>query len=306
MDYTIKLIVYFCVAAVFLESLYRVWFHYVSIRSSGNSNSSFDAYWNNGGKILLINYILCLFTQYLGIKVDGENFRSLLTFLHGLDGFAALLIGFSIYYRSSLLLWISLLIITKFGLIHVMNRLILGKNENDGNFISKYIQTTKSYFHHVSSFFFIQDPIEIIITSLWRFISMSGHAMLVMRGRIDKNNLRFINLFLSYLRIFIALLIMIVCIFQKDIRMQFGRSAFGHITYMMIRFGPIWQTGGIYLIDIEKEKWLITNETDKIYHIIRCKYFLLSVELLLLLGFSLYLLYLRIIILFSDHHIIII
>jgi hypothetical protein len=173
MDEIITNIVHISLAGVCCEVLYRI-----SSAAIVTTKENGDPYWFEGGFIFLISYVLCIITQLSGFKdityiSKSESFRSLLSILHGLDGFAALLIGVSLYYKSKIGLWLSLIMITKIFLIHLLNRLILAK-KSDLGILAECTQTTKSYLHHVSSFLFISHPTEIIITTLWRTISMTG------------------------------------------------------------------------------------------------------------------------------------
>jgi hypothetical protein len=179
MDEVITNIVHLSLGGVFCEVIYRISSAAIVTANENNYNGeNGHPYWFEGGYIFLISYILCIITQLSGFKdityiSKSESFRSLLSILHGLDGFAALLIGMSLYYKSKIGLWLSLIMITKIFLIHLLNRLILAK-KSDLGLLAECTQTTKSYLHHVSSFLFISHPTEIVITTLWRTISMTG------------------------------------------------------------------------------------------------------------------------------------
>jgi hypothetical protein len=47
-------------------------------------------------------------------------------------------------------------------------------------------------------------------------------------------NISKINWILAYMRIFMVILILILCLYYPDIRRAFGESAIGHISYMMV------------------------------------------------------------------------
>ena len=296
MDTAIANIVHGSFVCVFLEIAYRkaaptahggILGSYTDVQAT-DINAD---YWAEAGYIFFYSYLLCLMTQLFGFKdmktiTTSTLFRSTLSFLHGLDGFAALLIGASMYYRSRIGLWIGSIMITKVFLIHLLNRLILAKKSDLGIF-AECTQTTKSYLHHVSSFFFLSHPSEIIITTLWRTISMTGHATLVLRGKVSPSNISKINWILAYMRILMVIAVLYFCFVNDEIASAFGRSAVGHISYMMVRAGPVYQTGSMYLNEKEKEHWASCSDGQKMYHLITGKYFMLSVELMLLLFTSL-------------------
>ena len=275
-DFTESIVV-FCLVAVFLETAYRI--------------ASIDhEFWWQGGHSFLLSFGLCLMTQLMQIKDSTVEksvlFRSLLSILHGMDGMAALLIGLSIYFRSIVGLWIGLIIITKIFLIHVLNRMILGK-KTDGGILAECTQTTKSFLHHVSSFLFIQEPTEIIITTVWRFVSMSGHALLVLRGKVSSITVYRLNWMVAILRIIILLGLFVGCLYDKTLRCSFGRSAVGHITYMMVRFGPVFRSGSMYLDAKEKEAWSEVSECGKVCRLVTGQpNMFMALELCLLLATS--------------------
>ena len=255
-DFTESIVVV-CFVAVFLETAYRI------------ASMDHDFWWQ-GGHAFLCSFGLCLMSQFLQIKDSAVEksivFRSLLSVLHGMDGMAALLIGLSIYFRSIVGLWIGLIIISKVFLIHVLNRMILGK-KTDGGILAECTQTTKSFLHHCANFLFIQEPTEIIITTIWRFVSMSGHALLVLRGKVSPSTVYRLNWIVAILRIVIVLGLFVGCLYDKTLRCAFGRSAIGHITYMMVRFGPVFRSGSMYLDAKEKEAWILHSECGKVYRI---------------------------------------
>ena len=271
-------IVVVCMVAVFLETAYRI--------------ASMDKeFWWQGGHAFLFAFGLCLMTQLMQIKDISSVeksivFRSLLSVLHGMDGVAALLIGLSIYFRSIVGLWIGLIIITKIFLIHVLNRMILGK-KTDGGILAECTQTTKSFLHHCANFLFIQEPTEIMITTMWRFVSMSGHALLVLRGKVSPITVYRLNWIVAILRIVILLGLFVGCLYDKTLRCAFGRSAIGHITYMMVRFGPVFHSGSMYLDAKEKEAWSEVSECGKVYRIVTGQpNVFMALELCLLLATS--------------------
>lgn len=278
MDSAISRIVHASIGCIAVEALYR--------RFSPQTRNDLPQYWTQGGHIFFYSYILCLLTQLMDFKnikwiTTSVLFRSTLSFLHGLDGVAALLIGLSMYYESEVGLWISFIMITKFFLIHLLNRLILAKPCTT-DIWGECTQTTKSFLHHVSSFLFICHPTEIIITSIWRTVSMTGHATLVLRGVWKPDSIAKISSILAQMRVFVVSGILFICLVNSEIREAFGRSAVGHISYMMVRAGPVFKTGAVYLNNDEKIAWSRCSDGEKMVQLIKGTYPMLSVELALL------------------------
>jgi hypothetical protein len=54
-----------------------------------------------------------------------------------------------------------------------------------GSIVDDLTQTTKTYLHHLANFLFLSGYNEIIITSIWRAISMSGHSLKLLRGKFE-------------------------------------------------------------------------------------------------------------------------
>lgn len=167
-----------------------------------------------------------------------------------MDGVAAAIIGISMFYRSTFGLVIGMLIITKVFLLSRLNRMILGKTTDETDIFTELSHTSKSFIHHVGSFLFIDSSEELILTTCWRAISMSGHAMLVLRRspHFTPQQIKQANWILAYIRILFVCFILYRCMTDVHVRESFGRSAVGHISYMSVRFGPVFQLGYVYVI----------------------------------------------------------
>jgi len=214
----------------------------------------------------IISYILCMLTIWLGIKKwnisKHKILRDFLTVLYGLDGIAALLLGYSIYIKNNWLILISILISTKIFLLHFLSRMVTGLHAYTNNAIA--LQTTKTYLHHLGSFFFLSSTslpsslslmsfsstsssypttttattssttfYVILITTLWRFISLSGHAQLAITHLLSPS----LNYKLSWLLVHgrnISIIItFILIIMYDDIRRGFALSAVSHVQFMI-------------------------------------------------------------------------
>jgi hypothetical protein len=291
MDDTVTLIVHASLIIVACEFAWGA--HYPSADS-----------WGFAGPAFLVSYLLCLISEGLGLKdnafIKSSFFRNLLSLFHGLDGVSALIAGVSLYMRSWPLLLISLIVITKFFLIHILNRMILA-NKPSGDWIQNVTQTTKSYLHHVASFLFVTQHEEIILTTIWRTISMSGHAMLVLRGHVEKEKLQELSWALSHLRNLFLILLLGLFWVRTDIRMQFGRSAIGHIAYLAVRTGPVFKLGSIYLEGEEKELWQKTSALQRLSLLCSGHHPYLALELVLMLALIASFAYMRAFIAYTDY-----
>lgn len=270
--YLIKTIVHISLAIVLLEMVGKI--------SHPNSQ-----YWIAGGALFLVSYTLCIVTDVFGLSscsfVKHNFFRSTLSLMHGLDGLAALMIGLAIRFKSLTWLTIGLMIMTKFFLIHLLNRMILAKKKTD-NFYDGLTQTTKSFLHHTASFLFLQHPNEIIITTVWRTISMTGHAALVLRDKLSHKSMHNCHWGLAYVRIAFQISLLWMCYASASLRSEFGASAVGHIAYMAVRLEPVFQQGSMYLDADEKQEWLLLTGSEKMRFLLSGGHPWLALELVLL------------------------
>ena len=117
--------------------------------------------------------------------------------------------------------------------------------------IDELTATAKAFIHHLASFFYIENKEIIIITTIWRAVSMSGHTAQAfqLKSYISADQLFRFNWVLSHARNAIVLYIYIRCCMSSDVRRGFGESAIGHVGYMLVRFGPVFRLGSCYVGD---------------------------------------------------------
>ena len=102
------------------------------------------------------------------------------------------------------------------------------------------------------------------------------------------------------LRIAINLSVLLGCVVDLPLRRYFGRSAVGHISYMMVRFGPVFKTGSMYLGEEDKELWGKASERQKVALLLGGQHVCLAVELVLLAATSALFLVVRVGLLLED------
>jgi hypothetical protein len=294
MKESVKDVVQLASGLVFLEGILRI-----CLQLHGKSLPG----WGTNTLILLGSYLLCLLLQLCEMKensfVKSPLFKNILTFCHAADGLCALLLGVGIYYQNIYLFGFGTVIMVKFGLLYVFNRMILAKTASLDDGMAIALQTTKSFLHHTASFLFLtQNPFEIIIVTLWRTISMTGHALLVLRNKVPSATISYWQWTLSYLRILILVgILFLLCMPSINnnieynnywnvhaLRNAMGHSAFGHIAYMAIRWMPLLQQGAVY-VEHEKEEWVgLGDNLTARFHLlfIEGKYIPLTIELTLM------------------------
>jgi hypothetical protein len=133
-----------------------------------------------------------------------------------------------------------MLILSNFFFLHTLHHIFTGKTST--GIIDNIITMTKSYIHHIANFVFISNIDDndnmnhiLIITVIWRAISMSGHGAqyLKLKKYINDNELYQFNWILSHIRNITITIIIILCITKPGIRKAFGQSAIGHIGYIL-------------------------------------------------------------------------
>lgn len=173
-------------------------------------------------------YILCITVIFLNIKrfqfFKKPALRNFLSFLHAIDGIAALVLSLAYYFKSQALLLLGVLTITKFFLLHLLSRMVTGQAAFGFSEIS--LQTTKTFLHHTGSFLFLGDNTTALITGVWRFISMNGHAAMTLRESISEARYNKIMWAITHARNAILAIVILLCFIIPDIRRGFGAYRF--------------------------------------------------------------------------------
>jgi hypothetical protein len=231
-----------------------------------------------------------------------------ISILHAFDGVIALLIGLGFYFESNLLVTIGVIGITKFFLLYLLSRMVTGKKSH--NRWSMILQTTKTFLHHTASFFFVSNRNAILLTSVWRFVSMNGHAAMTFRSKLTEKQYNSLMWKITHARNTVLLFVLLTCFARGDVRRGFGdfffsyffivvfflvllfsffiqyvdalliyilflfnflfllctaSSAIGHFSYMIVRLGPVYKLGSLYLIsDEEKQKWQKISDFERL------------------------------------------
>lgn len=140
--------------------------------------------------------------------------------------------------------------------------------------------TLKSYIHHTASFLFLDSSFKevIVITTVWRAISMSGHSAqaLHFNNIIDKDQLYRFNWILSHVRNIAVSVILFLCVLYPRVRTGFGLSAVGHVGYILVRAGPVFRLGSVYVGD--RPLWQGRTDRDRIAVLLDGKHPYLTIE----------------------------
>eukprot|EP01031_Cornospumella_fuschlensis_P027281 gene27281-32953_t len=197
---------------------------------------------------LSVSYILCIAAVYLDLKniefFKSKPVRNIITVLHALDG------------------------ITKVFLLHLLSRMVTGVKVYDKFSIA--VQTTKTFLHHTASFYFISDENVIIMTSLWRFVSMNAHAALVLKDSLSPQTYDTIMWQATHARNIAMTAVLLLCFFDPQIRAGFAVSGVGHAAYLLVRLGPVFRLGSLYFpSEAEKRRWNDMTDYGRLMELFR-------------------------------------
>lgn len=251
--------------------------------------------------LYLIAYLLSIGGIFINMSkfsiFKSSFFKDLLIFIHAIDSITMLLIGYALFYQNNILLCCGVFIMSKLFAENLLKRLVTIVGDVSTTTFSIMTQTTKNYLHHFGSILFLSNeyPTVIIITILWRILSLSGHAILALRGTLPTKVFDVLIWQLSHYRNIAAITIFIFCCRNDNIRRGFAISAIGHIAYIGVRLGAVFRLGSIYVEEgAIKEKWQLSNDWTKLKAILQFKYPFLSIEVLVSFLLIIYFLYLRI------------
>jgi hypothetical protein len=251
-------------------------------------------YWMPAFACLAVQYILCIVIGLSGLKelpiVKAPAFRSALDLLHSLDGVSTLMMGYAIYSKNLFLLISAMSIISKFGMLSLYNRMILGYDDVqkiDNLVYFNIVRTTKSFLHHFGNFLFLNNKIDITLATIWRTLSMSGHAATGLKKVLDPKLMEVIDHLLSNIKhFFVVCFISMLCL-SPEVRQCFQVSAAGHIAYMIVRIEPVYRIGSIYIPRAERAEWMASTHQEKFKRLLSLEHPIFLFELVSLAALTL-------------------
>lgn len=122
---------------------------------------------------------------------------------------------------------------------------------------------------------------------------MSGHLAQALQRKqyITAANLYDFNWVLTHVRNAVVCLILLSCYCYPEVRAGFGRSAVGHVGYMLVRAGPVFRLGSVYVGD--KPLWQSYTDSKRLAIMASGKHPFITIEVGSLLALSLLFLYWR-------------
>jgi len=99
---------------------------------------------------------------------------------------------------------------------------------------------------------------------------------------------------ITHLRNVIVIFILLLIIIDSDIRRGFAISASGHIAYLLVRAGPVFRLGSLYLDEEFKKKWQLEyTDYQRAQYLISGQNFYFALEIGTMLLTIIVLLFLR-------------
>jgi hypothetical protein len=117
-----------------------------------------------------------------------------------------------------------------------------------------------------------------VITTLWRALSMSGHSAqaLTLAKYWTKEQLHSFNWILTHARNIYVVFILSMCALSPQVREGFGISAVGHVGYILVRAGPVFRLGSVYVGD--RPLWQGKTDSQRIGELLEGKHPFLTIE----------------------------
>ena len=85
---------------------------------------------------------------------------------------------------------------------------------------------------------------------------MNGHAAMTLRERLDEEVYDRLMWIITHMRNLVLAFVLVLCVLYPSIRRGFALSATGHVAYMIVRLGPVFRIGSMYMKgEKEKKRW---------------------------------------------------
>ena len=96
---------------------------------------------------------------------------------------------------------------------------------------------------------------------------------------------------MTHIRNLLVSAIFISCFLSTEIREGFAKSAIGHVVYMLVRAGPVFRLGSVYVGD--RQLWQKMTDLERIRTLVMGRHPFMTIEVGSLLLLAAYFLYLR-------------
>ena len=182
-------------------------------------------FWMSPSFAFGVSFVLCISAILLDVKskafFKSTTIRDIISLLHAMDGVSVLILGIGLYGHFYYLTIFGILCLTKFFLLHMLSRMVTGIKTTTQ--FQVCVQTTKTFVHHIGSFLFLSHPKVILITTIWRCISMNGHAVLAMKQDLSPKTFDLCLWIVSYLRNTLIVMVLFICWLNPTLRRGFGK-----------------------------------------------------------------------------------
>lgn len=200
--------------------------------------------------VFVITYLLCVVVILLDLKgmsiFQSDWMRGLLGNLHAMDCIIVILLGIGIYIERLEIVWLAMILLSKLFLLSFITRMITGRASP--NVFAAILQTSRAYLHHIGSFIFISGSSNmIILTTIWRFLSMSGHSLVFFRDkslqvedyRKSPSYMRNVNI-VAICRQVALITALLSTIYSPSIRRAFGKCSHVYLSVILFTYTLIY------------------------------------------------------------------
>jgi len=219
-------------------------------------------------------------------------------YLYMFDSVAAVGLGISLHYEHRVGTVVSMVVLTNFFMLHILHSIFSAKKAH--HLHDELLATIKAYIHHAANFFFIDLAHKevLAVATVWRAISMTGHTAQALKvpplrcprhdprfinhphaqvtGAITEQQLYRFNWALTHVRNVVVAGILLLCLASRHVREGFGLSAVGHVGYILVRAGPVFRLGSVYVGD--RPRWQGLTDRQRLGELLQGRHPFLAAE----------------------------
>ena len=160
-----------------------------SILKANKHNNNNQVYIIGGFYLLTILSSLPLFHNYLE-KLTTQNkkkLKDMIFYMYSFESLALTTVGLGMYFDSNILKIIGVGITCQFGQIYKIHRKSTGTKAL--NLPDRLLLTSGVFGHHLGTFLFINNNVTLGFLTAWRFFSISGHSLALLKNKLKASQL---------------------------------------------------------------------------------------------------------------------
>ena len=160
-----------------------------SILLANQHNNNNQVFIIGGFYLLTIISSLPVFHNYLEnlTNKNKKKLKDMIFYMYSFESLALTTVGLGMYYDSNLLKIIGVGITCQFGQIYKIHRKSTGTKAL--NLPDRLLLTSGVFGHHLGTFLFINNNITLGFLTAWRFFSISGHSLALLKDKLKVSKL---------------------------------------------------------------------------------------------------------------------